>query len=95
MHVWCHQNGRLCELRPSFSSEKLFSLYVSDLLGGVHIFDLDARIQVYPIKQPIQIHTMSSGDMSHGRAPSFYDHLDHRIIVFKKINKYALIAGDV
>ena len=45
----------LSELRPSFTS---------DLLEGVNIPDLDSRIKVYPFKQPFQVHTMISGDVS-------------------------------
>ena len=41
-----------------------------------------------------QIHTMGSGDMSHGRAPAFDDHLDHRIIIFEEKQRRSL-AGDV
>ena len=57
---------------------------ITDLLGGVDIFDLNSRILVRLVKQPNQIHTLGSGDLSHGRAPAFYDHLDHRIVVFRK-----------
>ena len=40
--MWCHQNQQLCELRPSFTSERTFGPLVSPLLGGVDIFDLDS-----------------------------------------------------
>ena len=34
---------------------------------------------------------MSSGNMSHGRAPAFHDHLDHRTVVFE-IKQTCLLA---
>ena len=37
---------------------------------------------------------MSLGDMSYRRAPTFYDHLDHNIILFKTKQSRSL-AGDV
>ena len=87
MRTWCHQNEQLCEVRPSFTSERTFGWNVNDVLRGVDTFDLDSRIQVYPVKQPIQIHTMSLGDVFHGRAPAFDGHLDHRIITFKNTQR--------
>ena len=77
--MWCRQNEQLRLLRPSFHEWT----YVINLLGGVEIFDSDSRIQVLSIKQPVQVHTVSSGDMSHGRTSAFYENLDHRIIFFK------------
>ena len=44
---------------------------------------LGSTIQVEPVKQPIGVHPIRSGDMSHGRAPAFYDHPDHSITIFE------------
>ena len=33
---------------------------------------------------------MRSGDMSHGRAPAFDDHLDHSMILFEKEQRRSL-----
>ena len=47
------------------------------------ILGLGSKIQVNLVKQRIQGQTVGSGDMSHGRAMAIYDHLDHRIVIFK------------
>ena len=84
----------MCELRPSFTRTTTSGWNVSDLLGGVDILDLDSRVQVYPVKQPIQVHSVGSRDVSHGLAQAFSDHLDHRIIIFENKERCPL-AGDV
>ena len=51
-------------MRPSFTSDRTFDQYVSNLLGGVDKFAWDSKIQVYSIKQPVQLQTLNSGDVS-------------------------------
>ena len=41
-------------------------------------------IQINPIEQPIKSNSVVSGNMSHFRASSLYDHLDHCFVVYNK-----------
>ena len=61
--------------------------YVCELVFGVNVFDLDFGVQIDSIKQPIKSNSVGSGNMSHCRASSLYDHLDHCFVVFKEIQQ--------
>ena len=52
---------------------------------GVNMFDLDFGFQIDSVKSPIKSNSVSSGNMSHCRASSLNDHLDHRFVAFKHI----------
>ena len=65
--------------------------YVCELVFGVSVFDLDFGVQVDSIKEPIKSNSVGSGNMSHCRASSFYDHLDHCFVVFKHIQQSFLL----
>ena len=54
---------------------------------GVNVFDLDLGVQIDSIKQPVKSNSVGPGNMSHGRASSLYDHLDHCFVVFKDIQQ--------
>ena len=54
-----------------------FGKHVCELMFGVNVTDLDLGVQIDPIKQPIKSNSVGSGNMSHCRASSLYDHLDH------------------
>ena len=58
----------MCQLRPSFTSERTFGRCFSALHAGVDMLVLAHKVQVYPTEQPIQVHSIGAGDMSHGRA---------------------------
>ena len=60
---------------------------VSELVFGVKEFDLDFGVQIDSIEQPIKCNSVGSGSMSHCRASSFYDNLDHCLVVFKHIQQ--------
>ena len=66
--------------------------YVCELVFGVHVFDLDLGIQINSIEQPIKSNSVGSGNMSHCRASSLYDYLDHCFVVFKHIQKSFLMG---
>ena len=70
---------------PQITREISFGLNVSELVFGVNIFNLDFGVQVNSMEQPIKSNSVSSGNMSHCRTPSFNDHLDHCFTVFKHI----------
>ena len=57
--------------------------YVCELVLGVNEFDLDFGIQIDSVEEPIKSNSVGSGNMSHCRASSLYDHLDHCFVVFK------------
>ena len=57
------------------------------MVFGVHEFDLDPGVQIDSIKQPIKSNCGGSGTMSHGKATSLYNHLDHCFVVFKDIQQ--------
>ena len=61
--------------------------YVRELVCGVNVFDLDLGVQIDSIEQPIKSNSVGSGNMSHCRASSLYDHLDHCFVVFKDIQQ--------
>ena len=61
---------------PFITCEIAFCQHVCELVFGVNVFDLDLGVQIDSIKQPIKSNSVGSGNMSHGRASSLYDHLD-------------------
>ena len=64
--------------------------YVCELVLGVNVFDLGLGVQIDSIKQPIKSNSVGPGNMSHCRASSLYDHLDHCFVVFKDIQQSIL-----
>ena len=56
------------------------------MVFGVNVFDLDLGVQIDSIEQPIKSNSVGSGNMSHCRASSLYDHLDHCFVVLKHIS---------
>ena len=58
------------------------------------IFDLDARVHVNPIKQPVQVSTMSPENISLGRALAIDGHLDHSSTIIENEQRCSL-AGSV
>ena len=71
--------------------ETSFGQDVCELVLGVNVFDLDLGVQVDSIKLPIKSNSVGSGNMSHGRTPSFNDHLDHCFVVLKHIQQSFLM----
>ena len=63
------------------------SLCHCELVFGVNVFDWDFMVQIDSIEQPIKSNSASSGNMSHCRASSLYNHLDHCFVVFKYIQR--------
>ena len=61
--------------------------YVCELVFGVNVFDLDFGVQIDSINQPIKSNSVGSGNTSHCRAPSLYDHLDHCFVVSKDVQQ--------
>ena len=59
----------------------------SELVSGVDVFDSNFGVQINSIKQPIESNSVSPGNMSHCKTPSFNDHFDHCFIVFEHIQK--------
>ena len=58
---------------------------VCELVFGVNVTDLDFGVQIDSIKKPIKSNSVGSGYVSHCRASSRYDHLNHGFIVLKDI----------
>ena len=52
---------------------------------------LDFWVQIDSIKQPIKSNCVGSGNMSHCRASSLSDHLDHCFVVFIQIHSTKLL----
>ena len=73
----------LQKMIPLITCEIPFGQDVFELVFGVNVFDLDRGVQIDSIEQPIKSNSVSSGDVSHCRTPSFNDHFDHCFIVFK------------
>ena len=72
---------------PFVTCEISLSWHVSELVFGVNVFDLDFGIQIDSIEQPIKSNSVGSGNMSHCRASSLCDHLDHCFVVLKHIQQ--------
>ena len=70
---------------PFITREISFGQNVSDLVFGVDVFDLDSGVKINSIERSIKSNSVGSGNMSHCRASSFNDHLDHCFIVFEHI----------
>ena len=65
--------------------------YVCELVFGANVFDLDFWVQIDSIEQPIKSNSVGFGNMSHCRASSLYDHLDHCFVVLKHIQESFLM----
>ena len=72
---------------PFVTCEVSLCQHVCELVLGVNVFDLDFGVQIDSIKQPIKSNSVGSGNMSHCKASSLYDHLDHCFVVFKEIQQ--------
>ena len=69
---------------PFIKCEIFLCQYVCELVFGVNIFDLDLGVQIDSIKQPVKSNSVGPGNMSHGRASSLYDHVDHCFVIYNK-----------
>ena len=76
---------------PFVTCEISLCQYVCELVFGVNVFDLDLGVQIDSIEQPIKSNSVGSGNMSHCRTSSFYDHFDHCFFVFKHIQQSFLM----
>ena len=83
---WLQENiEKFMVLVPIITCEITFSQLVSELVLGVHVFDLDVGVQIDSVKQPIQRNSVGSGHVSHRRTSTLYDPFDHSFIVFKVV----------
>ena len=65
--------------------------HVCEFVYGVNVFDLDFGVQIDSVEQPIKSNYVGSGNMSHCRASSLCNHLDHCFIVLKHIQQSFLM----
>ena len=72
---------------PFITCEVSLGQYVCELVFGVNVFDLHFGVQIDSTEKPNKSNSVVSGNMSHCRASSLYDHLDHCFIVFKHIQQ--------
>ena len=79
------------QMIPFVTCETSFGQNVGELVFGDNVFDLDLGVQIDSIEQPIKSNSVGSGNMSHYRASSLYDHLDHCFVVFKHIQQSFLL----
>ena len=93
---FCHCSGASCraemadvkqihQMIPFIARETPFGQDVCELVFGIAVFDLDFGVQINSIEQPIKSNSVGSGYVSHCRASSLYDHLDHSFIVLEHI----------
>ena len=80
---------------PLITCEVSLGLHVCELVFGVNEFDLDFGVQINSIEQPIKSNSVGSGNMSHCRASSLNNHLDHCFVVFKHIQSFLTRRIDV
>ena len=74
---------------PFVTCEISFSQYVCNLVFGVNVPDLNLGIQVDSVKQPIKSNSVSPGNMSHCRTPSFDDHFNRGFLIRKNVQHRA------
>ena len=73
------------QMIPFITCETAFGQYVSELVPGFNIFDLNLGIKINSIKQPVKSNSVGPGNMSHRRTSAFYYHLDNGFIVLKYV----------
>ena len=79
---------------PFITCEISLCQYVCELVLGVNVFDLDFGVHIDSIEQPIKSNSVGPGNMSHCKASSFNDHLDHYFVVFKDIQHKASLREE-
>ena len=70
---------------PLITCEISFGQYVSELVLGVNIFDLDLWLQVNSVEQPIKRNAVGSRHMPHCLTSALTDHLDHSFVILKNV----------
>ena len=76
---------------PFITCEFSLGQHVCELVFGINVLDSDIGVQIDSIEQPIKSNSVGSGNMSHCRASSLCDHLDHCFVVFKHIQQSFLM----
>ena len=79
------------QMIPFITCEVSLGQYVCELVFGVNVFDLDFGVQIDSIEHSIKSNSVGSGDVSHCRASSLHDHLNHCFVVFKHIQRRFLM----
>ena len=69
-------------------------IYVSMLVSGVKVFDLNLWIKIDPVNRPIKRNSVGSGYVSHRHFSAFVDHLVDRFVVFRNV-KQRIVARKV
>ena len=80
-----------CEISFGWNVSELVFGVVFELVFGADALDLDFGVQVNSIEQPIKRNSVSPGNVSHCRASSLENRLDHCFIVFKHIQQSFLM----
>ena len=70
---------------PLISRETSFGQDASELVLGVHKFDLDFGFQIGSVEQPVKSNSVMSRYVSHRRTSSSIDHFDQSFVVFKSV----------
>ena len=85
IHREIHNIEQTQKVIPLISRETSFGQNVSELVFGVHIFDLDLGFQIDSFEQPMKSNSVGSGHVSHRRTSSLNYHFDHCFVVFKNV----------
>ena len=72
---------------PFITSEISLCQYVCELVLGVNVFDLDLGSKLIRSNDQSRATFVGSGKMSHCKASSLHDHLDHCFVVLKDIQQ--------
>ena len=59
---------------PLITCEISLGQHVCELMFGINVSDLNFGTEVNSVKQPVKSNSVGSGNMSHCRASSHYDH---------------------
>ena len=81
--MW-HEAKKVCQLHPTLLRKRSFGWHTSNLLGGVHVFNVTGSLTVDEIKQPLKMNSVGSGNVSQVRARAFDD---HSFVVFENIKE--------
>ena len=72
---------------PLITSEGALGQYVSKLVSGAEVFDLNLWIKIDPVNRPIKRNPVGSGYVSHRQTSAFDDHLVDRFVVFRNVRQ--------
>ena len=82
-HGIVHNIEETEKMVPPITSESALGQYVSKLISGAEVFDLNLWIKIDPVNRPIKRNSEGFGYVSHRQTFAFDDHLEDRFVLFR------------